>query len=164
MTPESLELEARDRVPNHPGKPALIWRGALQGDDLAAEAERLFARNGWPPAWRDGIFDYQHYHSNTHEVLGIAQGSARVALGGPGGPEVLLEAGDVVALAAGTGHCRVQATPDFLVVGAYPQGFSPDLWTQAPDDAARARIAGVPVPETDPVEGAGGALPRMWGG
>ena len=40
--------------------------------------EDLFEANGWGDTWRDGIYDYVHYHSQIHEVLGIARGKGRV--------------------------------------------------------------------------------------
>jgi hypothetical protein len=36
--------------------------------------EELFRKNGWGASWRDGIYDYVHYHSRIHEVLGVARG------------------------------------------------------------------------------------------
>jgi uncharacterized protein YjlB len=66
--------------------------------------EELFKRNGWGDSWRNGIFDYVHYHSSTHEVLGIARGGASVRFGGDKGKVFELHAGDVVILPAGTGH------------------------------------------------------------
>lgn len=160
MTPETLTLEPHPPVPNNPRLPVLVWRGALGARPSAEAAERMFAANGWPAAWRDGIFDCHHYHSNTHEALAVVAGEARVTLGGPGGPEVTLRAGDVAVLPAGTGHRRKDAGPGLLVVGAYPKGCAPDLWRDAPDAAARARIAALPVPPRDPVEG--GPLARLW--
>jgi uncharacterized protein YjlB len=38
--------------------------------------EELFRQNGWRASWRDGIYDYVHYHSRIHEVLGVARGKA----------------------------------------------------------------------------------------
>jgi mannose-6-phosphate isomerase-like protein (cupin superfamily) len=52
--------------------------------------------------WRDGIYDWIHYHSRTHEVLGIARGSAKAQFGGPKGRTVTLKAGDAAILPAGT--------------------------------------------------------------
>ncbi len=42
--------------------------------DPAAVFETLFAANGWTGSWRDSMYVWLHYHSNTHEVLGIARG------------------------------------------------------------------------------------------
>jgi uncharacterized protein YjlB len=109
-------------IPNHPKWPLVLYRSPLRFPnslDPAALLEDLFERNGWNDSWRDGIYDYVHYHSRTHEVLGIARGNARVQFGGPQGRTLALKAGDVAILPAGTGHQSVAASKDFLVVGAY---------------------------------------------
>ena len=155
--PEVLRLPPRDGVPNNPDLPALVYRSALPAD--ADAIERRFAENDWPPAWRWGIYDFHHYHVTGHEALGVARGRARVVLGGPGGPELQIDAGDVLVLPAGTGHCRLEQSPDFLVVGAYPPGQNGTVERPpaAPDHAAR--IAALPRPDTDPVTG---ALADAW--
>lgn len=120
-------------------------------------AEALFARNRWPPAWRNGIYPHTHFHPNAHEALAIVRGRVRVRLGGEGGEAFDLSAGDVVALPAGVGHRNLGASPDLLVVGAYPPGARPEESRAAADPAAHARaraaVAATPDPANEPVTG-----------
>jgi mannose-6-phosphate isomerase-like protein (cupin superfamily) len=84
-------------IPNNPWFPVTVYRRAVKLSrslDPAAVWEALFESNGWGDTWRDGIYDYLHYHSRIHEVLGIARGSAIVRLGGNKGRSVKLKAGD----------------------------------------------------------------------
>src|SRR5205814_7090645 len=86
--------------------PLLIYRKALSltQSDPAALFEEVFERNGWSGTWRDGIYPYHHYHSVTHEVLGVFSGSATVQFGGESGVIEKLIAGDVVVIPAGVAH------------------------------------------------------------
>ncbi|WP_442864838.1 hypothetical protein [Bosea sp. NBC_00550] len=99
-TVTALHLEERDGVPNNPRLPVLVYEAAFSPEtpDLAAAMEKRFAENGWPPQWRNGIYDFHHYHSQGHEVLGIAAGSADITLGGPCGRDLTIRAGDVLLL------------------------------------------------------------------
>jgi uncharacterized protein YjlB len=118
--PETHHLPDQGGIPNS-RLPVLVYHDVDAARD-ASECEELFARNGWLGAWVDGIYSFHHFHSTTHEVLGIVAGSASVILGGPSGRRFDVERGDVLVLPAGTGHCNAGSSSDLLVVGAYPNG------------------------------------------
>jgi uncharacterized protein YjlB len=154
-------------VPNNPKLPLVYYRSPVRLSDAADPAavfEDLFESNGWRDSWRDSIYDYTHYHSATHEVLGVARGHARVRFGGRIGKVIELRAGDVAILPAGTGHQRLSASGDLLVVGAYPAGGRYDECRGSHKQHARARasIFRVPLPDKDPVYGAEGPLLDLW--
>ena len=154
-------LEDDGTIPNSL-LPLLVHAGVLKGSqDRARAFEELFADNGWSRSWRNGIYTFRHYHSTTHEVLGIAVGSASVEFGGPGGIELDLAAGDAVLIPAGVSHCNLGASGDLLVIGAYPDGSAAvDLLRDSASarTEAVARIERVPLPPRDPVLGRGGLL------
>jgi uncharacterized protein YjlB len=164
--PQTFPFKDDGIVPNHPRWPLIVYRGAVRREDefdAAAVFEELFASNGWGDSWRDGIYDYVHYHSGIHEVLGIARGHARVQLGGLKGRTIRVKAGDVAILPAGTGHQCLSASDDFLVVGAYPPTGTYDECTKSEDHkAALKTIPKVARPRKDPVYGAKGPLLKLW--
>jgi uncharacterized protein YjlB len=161
--PQMLMLQPGETMPNS-RLPVLIYRKALT-DDTASSAggfERLFQENGWRGIWRNGVYDYNHFHSNAHEVLGVAQGKATLQLGGDSGKAVDVEAGDVLVLPAGTGHRRISRPENFVVIGAYPPGQERYDICRERSPEAELRISKVVLPQTDPVGGKDGALRRLW--
>jgi uncharacterized protein YjlB len=154
-------------VPNNPRFPLLVYRGAVKLTTRRFPPEvvidTLFDGNGWGRSWRDSVYDFVHYHSQVHEVMGVARGTARIECGGVKGRILSVKAGDVLVLPAGTGHRRIDCSRDFLVVGAYPQDGTYDECTDSRERLeAIKRIAKVRKPRTDPVLGAGGPLLALW--
>jgi uncharacterized protein YjlB len=161
-TPEQLHLKPNGWMPNNI-LPVLVYRAALPvSPDLADRMETLFTQNGWPPQWRNGVFDFHHYHSTAHEVLGFAAGNAQIMFGGEQGTTVSVHTGDVAVLPAGTGHCRISASADFLVIGAYPPNEHWDICRTAATPEVLERMRRVTFPASDPVAGKSGALPKLW--
>jgi uncharacterized protein YjlB len=139
--------------------PVLLYRLVLQlhtGRKANAFRER-FKSAGWTGIWTDTIYDYTHFHSNAHEVLGIAEGRVTLKLGGEEGSLFRLKAGDMLVLPAGVGHQRLGGDEGLKVIGAYPRGQSHY------DMKRRGRaIPRVALPSADPFYGMDGPLIQAW--
>jgi len=165
--PEAHFFASDGQTPNNPVLPLLVYRHVVPigaSADVALRFETMFAANGWGDGWRNGIYSFLHFHTSTHEVLGIAAGQAIVQFGGGKGRALQVQAGDVVVLPAGVGHQRLQGTHDLLVVGAYPRNGRFDQKRPGEVDAEKAvrEVARVPLPEKDPVHGVDGPLRTLW--
>ena len=69
MIVDSFLLDPGPEVPNNPELPVIVYRQAVDaGSDRATAFETTFAQNGWQGIWRNGIYDYHHYHSGAHEA------------------------------------------------------------------------------------------------
>jgi uncharacterized protein YjlB len=146
--------------------PLIVYSAAvkLPPHDPASVFEELFELNGWSGTWRNGIYTYHHYHSTTHEVLGVFKGAATVQLGGERGVKQKLSAGDVLVIPAGVAHKNLGASSDFGVVGAYPGGADWDMNYGRPEERLEAdeNLKHVPFPKTDPLYGSNGPLLGHW--
>jgi len=152
--------------PNNAAFPVLLYKGALrlpedEGETLVKE---LFGQNDWGNSWTNGIYSYHHYHSITHEVLGVIQGSCTVMLGGEKGIKQKIERGDVLLLPAGVAHKNIESSDDFTCVGAYPKGMDYDTNYGKEEELPKAieNIANAPLPDSDPVFGNEGPVMEHW--
>lgn len=159
-------LEDNGVFPNNPKYPVIVYKGAFHlhptaGADSILE---IFEKNNWSNGWKDTVYDYDHYHSNTHEVLAVYCGTGDLHLGGPEGVSIELTRGDVLIIPAGVAHKNIGCTLDFACVGAYPDGRSYDMNYGKEEERATAieNIRQVPVPLTDPVYGTQGGLLELW--
>jgi uncharacterized protein YjlB len=153
--------------PNSP-YPALHYKKVL---NLVAHHEvksimDLFKENNWTNNWEAGIFTYHHYHSNTHEVIGIADGSTDLQLGGDAGKILFIEKGDVLVIPAGVAHKNLGAENQVVCVGGYPDGKDYDMNYGKLGERPQTdeNIAQVAVPLTDPVYGTSQGLVQIWTG
>jgi len=105
--PAAIRFADDGIVPNNPHLPVLIYRGCIalksKAFDPATIIDAMFEGNNWGRSWRDTVYDFVHYHSQIHEVMGVARGRAKIECGGIKGRALSVKAGDVVILPAGTG-------------------------------------------------------------
>lgn len=130
----------------------------------AQHIKNLFRKNNWANNWKQGIYTYHHYHSTTHEVLGICKGETLLQLGGENGITLFVEAGDVLIIPAGVAHMNLGEENDVSVVGAYPDGRDFDMNYGKPGERPKTdhNVASIPLPLTDPVFGEDGELLHAW--
>lgn len=151
--------------PNNSELPVLHYKSAFSVEKkLGDMMEKTFRHYNWKHSWRNGIYDYHHYHSTAHEVLGIYKGNCKVQLGGPDGIILELTKGDVIVLPAGVAHKNIGCSEDFKCIGAYPKGQDYDMNYGKPEELENAikNISEVPLPEFDPVYGTEGQLLEYW--
>ena len=165
VQPQQLNFKDDGIFPNSP-LPLLLYQRAIitDAEDPASIFEQRFAENDWTNSWRDGVYSFSHYHSASHEVLGVYSGAATLRLGGGHGKNIEIHAGDVIVIPAGVAHQNIGAGDDFGVVGAYPDGRHWDLLRGLPGERPKAdhNIAALPMPKNDPIYGAEGPLRRIW--
>ncbi|MDB5199577.1 MAG: cupin protein [Chitinophagaceae bacterium] len=146
--------------------PVLIYKAALTlpEEHAAKIIEDIFKKNNWTNSWRNGIYNYHHYHSITHEVLGVYEGNTTVELGGAKGITLPIEKGDVIIIPAGVAHRNVTPESNFKCVGAYPGGSDYDIKKGEAGDRPEAdkNIKKVPLPENDPVYNTNSPLKNNW--
>ncbi|PWY94853.1 cupin domain protein [Aspergillus sclerotioniger CBS 115572] len=107
-------------------KPLMIYHKAFNASasDLATHLEEIGEVR---PQWVYSMYSQTHFHSTTHEVLGVVSGRARLCFGGEANPERFeptVEKGDLIIVSAGVGHRLLDdlgaGHESFKMVGAYP--------------------------------------------
>lgn len=158
---KTFNFEDDGSIPNNPYFPLLIYKNIISPD---RDVEKLLVGNQWLGVWKNGVFDYHHYHSNSHEVLVVVGGQAQVQFGGQQGEIVQAETGDVIIIPAGVGHKRIEASADFTVMGAYPNRKDYDTCYGKAEERPEKleNIKQVPRPEKDPIFGLEGPLFSYW--
>jgi uncharacterized protein YjlB len=163
ITITSRLLNGDGPFPNNDHLPLLIYHGALaETDDQIVE--EILRKNGWVGSWVNGIYNYHHFHSTAHEVLGVLKGSADVQLGGPRGVTIRINKGDIIVIPAGVSHKCITSENNFTVIGAYPRGQKYNIMKgeQSQVQEASSNISKVPLPAFDPVYGDNGPLVKLW--
>lgn len=164
MEPKTYFFKDDGQIPNSK-HPLLIYKNAfnLREEEGAEWLEKKFSSHNWTNSWRNGVFDYHHYHSITHEVLGVYNGRALLHLGGGQGEKIEVEAGDILIIPAGVGHKNLGGE-NFKVVGAYPNGSNYDIKIGKPGERPRAdkNIASIAIPDMDPLHGKDRGVPVIW--
>jgi uncharacterized protein YjlB len=154
------------QFPNNATLPLLTYIKVIKSENNidSKSVMDLLESNGWMNAWENGIYDYHHYHSITHEVLVVISGGVRVQFGGEDGIAVELVAGDVVIIPAGVAHKKLSEHSSFKCVGAYPDGRDYDVLKGKPGERPKAdeNIKSLPIPDSDPIYGMNGPLLSNW--
>lgn len=161
ITINTLNFEDDGQIPNNPYLPVLAYQNLFSATD---DLRHILSANQWGNTWEGGVFSYHHYHSNSHEVLLVINGTAQLILGGKNGATININEGDALILPAGTGHKLLSQSNGFTVMGAYPNSQSYDICVGKASERPQNlyNIENVPVPNTDPIFGSQGLLKKYW--
>ena len=156
------QVPSHGRLPNSSvlDKPLLIYHSVFANRSASAIESHLTSVGVVVPQWRHSMYPTSHFHSNTHEVLCVCSGSARLCFGGeenPGRVEPVVQAGDVIILPAGMAHRLLEDTSTgsrFGVVGSYPNDFDWDMcYGRKGEERHVDGIGSVPWFDRDPIYG-----------
>ncbi len=163
--PEKIYFEDDGVTPNNK-LPVLVYRTVFKNTSkgCAQHFEQKFQENNLIGNWRDIVLTEDHYHSTTHEVLGVSRGSVRLHLGGKKGKVLEVSAGDVLVIPAGVAHRSLSNDHDYEVIGGYPDGLSWDMifCESKKYSQAKKKIELLDLPATDPLFGENGPLLFLW--
>ncbi|MCK8493345.1 MULTISPECIES: cupin domain-containing protein [Spirosoma] len=163
-SPETFYFKDDGKIPNSK-YPLLVYRNAFteRNQQGASWLEKRFADNNWTNSWRNGVYAFHHYHSTSHEVLGVYSGKALLHLGGENGQKINVQAGDILVIPAGVGHKNL-GSENLGIVGAYPDGREWDVNRGLAGERPQTdkNIAALPIPATDPLLGKTAGLPTIW--
>lgn len=120
------QIPAHGLIPNTSiqGKPLMIYKSAFPSSTNGSQIESHLSSVGVvTPQWRFPMYGFDHFHSTSHEVLGIAAGKAKLCFGHQDNPkrvEEVLQKGDVIIMPAGVSHRMIEDLDGgFSMVGRY---------------------------------------------
>src|ERR1700744_101495 len=96
-------ITSKENFPNNELLPLIIYKNVFNFKTEKSVKDFL-CQNEWLNAWTNGIYDFHHYHSNTHETLVIIEGSCDVQFGGEDGEIFQVNSGDAIIIPAGVSH------------------------------------------------------------
>jgi len=165
ITPDTYYVSDNGVFPGNK-LPVLHYKRPLHIPFLFAAryVKNIFRKHDWNNTWRNGIYTYHHYHSNTHEAMAVIKGSTTLLLGGENGKQVVLRKGDIIVIPAGVAHKNLGRMKDVICVGGYPEGrdFDMNYGTPGERPAADKNIENLPIPSTGPLAGSEDPLVRLW--
>ncbi|KAL4880864.1 RmlC-like cupin domain-containing protein [Aspergillus karnatakaensis] len=166
----SRQIPQWRRIPNTSiqSKPLLIYHQAFDAsaDELSKHLEEI---GEVCPSWVYTMYSQTHFHSTSHEVLGVVSGSARLCFGGEDNPERVepeVSKGDLIIVPAGVGHRLLSETDKaqglFKMVGAYPRDKSWDMCYGRPGEEESCQaIESLDWFQEDPLYGKDGPALRV---
>ncbi|KAH6873426.1 RmlC-like cupin domain-containing protein [Thelonectria olida] len=143
-------------------KPLLIYHSVFKKPISPAKVESHLASVGIvSPQWRYTMYNFDHFHTTSHEVLCITQGRARVCFGAKENKarvEIVVESGDAVVVPAGVAHSlQEDLDGDFQMVGSYPNGSTFDMCYGKPGEEDKvANVKSLEWFQYDPIYGGHG--------